>query len=59
MFATTNPSRGARGVSAFIVEKGTPGFGFGKKEHKMGIRANPTLRTRLPKLPHPQEEPPL
>ena len=42
VFATTNPSRGARGVSAFIVEKGTPGFGFGKKEHKMGIRANPT-----------------
>jgi alkylation response protein AidB-like acyl-CoA dehydrogenase len=41
VFATTNPSRGARGVSAFIVEKGTPGFGFGKKEHKMGIRANP------------------
>src|SRR5579859_1236475 len=42
VFASTNPSRGARGVSAFIVEKGTPGFGFGKKEHKMGIRANPT-----------------
>ena len=41
VFATTSPSRGARGVSAFIVEKGTPGFGFGKKEHKMGIRANP------------------
>jgi alkylation response protein AidB-like acyl-CoA dehydrogenase len=41
VFATTNPARGARGVSAFIVEKGTPGFGFGKKEHKMGIRANP------------------
>ncbi len=42
VFATTNPARGARGVSAFVVEKGTPGFGFGKKEHKMGIRANPT-----------------
>lgn len=41
VFATTNPARGARGVSAFVVEKGTPGFGFGKKEHKMGIRANP------------------
>lgn len=41
VFASTNPARGARGVSAFIVEKGTPGFGFGKKEHKMGIRANP------------------
>ena len=42
IFATTNPARGARGVSAFVVEKGTPGFSFGKKERKMGIRANPT-----------------
>ncbi len=42
LFATTNPNRGARGISAFIVEKGTPGFTFGKKEHKMGIRASPT-----------------
>lgn len=54
VFATTNPSRGARGISAFIVEKGTPGFGFGKKEHKMGIRANPTYELsfqncRIPK----------
>ncbi len=30
------------GISAFIVEKGTPGFGFGKKEKKMGIRSSPT-----------------
>ncbi|MDP3541934.1 MAG: acyl-CoA dehydrogenase family protein [Elusimicrobiota bacterium] len=44
VFATTNRSRGARGVTAFVVEKGTPGFGFGKKEHKMGIRANPTYQ---------------
>jgi alkylation response protein AidB-like acyl-CoA dehydrogenase len=29
-------------VTAFAVEKGTPGFSFGKKEHKLGIRANPT-----------------
>lgn len=39
-FVSTNPSRGARGLSAFVVEKGTPGFSFGKKEHKMGIRAS-------------------
>ncbi len=38
----TNPSKGARGASALIVEKGTPGFGFGKKESKMGIRASMT-----------------
>lgn len=31
------------GISAFIVEKGSPGFGFGKKEQKMGIRSSPTL----------------
>ncbi len=31
------------GISAFIVEKDTPGFGFGKKEKKMGIRSSPTM----------------
>ena len=40
--ACTNRSKGARGFSAFIVEKGTPGFSFGKKEDKMGIRASCT-----------------
>jgi alkylation response protein AidB-like acyl-CoA dehydrogenase len=42
VLAVTNPNRGARGVSAFIVEKGTPGFSFGKHEDKMGIRASST-----------------
>ncbi|MFA6004681.1 MAG: acyl-CoA dehydrogenase family protein, partial [Elusimicrobiota bacterium] len=42
VFATTNPARGARGIGAFVIEKGTPGFSFGKKEDKLGIRANPT-----------------
>ncbi len=42
VFAMTDPEKGARGCSAFIVEKGTPGFNFGKKENKMGIRANST-----------------
>jgi len=42
VFAKTNPSRGARGISCFIIEKGTPGFEFGKKEKKMGIRASST-----------------
>lgn len=40
--AMTDPSKGARGASFFIVEKGTPGFTFGKKENKMGIRASAT-----------------
>jgi butyryl-CoA dehydrogenase len=42
VIAMTNKAKGARGASAFIVEKGTPGFEFGKKENKMGIRASAT-----------------
>ncbi|MFP4458088.1 MAG: acyl-CoA dehydrogenase family protein [Candidatus Zixiibacteriota bacterium] len=40
--AVTDPTRGARGASTFIVEKGVDGFSFGKKEDKMGIRASVT-----------------
>jgi butyryl-CoA dehydrogenase len=40
--AMTDKNKGARGASAFIVEKGTPGFTFGKKEEKFGIRASST-----------------
>jgi len=40
VFAATDKSRGAKGMSAFIVEKGTPGFTYGKKESKMGIRGS-------------------
>jgi alkylation response protein AidB-like acyl-CoA dehydrogenase len=42
VIALTDKSKGARGASAFILEKGTPGFSFGKKENKMGIRASAT-----------------
>ena len=42
VFAVTDPDRGPRGVSCFVVEKGTEGFSFGKKEDKMGIRASAT-----------------
>ncbi len=41
VFATTDPSKGSKGITAFLVEKGTPGFGFGAHEKKMGIRACP------------------
>ncbi len=41
MFATLDPARGAAGITAFLVEKGTPGFRFGAHEKKMGIRACP------------------
>ena len=42
IIAITDKSKGPRGASAFIVEKGTPGFSFGKKENKMGIRCSIT-----------------
>jgi alkylation response protein AidB-like acyl-CoA dehydrogenase len=50
----TNPEKGARGASCFIIEKGTPGFTFGKKETKMGIHASVTRElifdgARIPK----------
>jgi butyryl-CoA dehydrogenase len=38
----TNPDKGPRGASTLVIEKDTPGFGFGKKEDKMGIRASST-----------------
>ncbi len=43
VFASTDPDKGSRGVTAFIVEKGMEGFTFGKKEKKMGIRSSPTM----------------
>ncbi|MDD4939058.1 MAG: acyl-CoA dehydrogenase family protein [Candidatus Omnitrophica bacterium] len=42
IIAMTDKTKGARGASAFVVEKGTPGFTFGKKEDKLGIRASST-----------------
>ncbi len=54
IIAITDKSKGPRGASAFIVEKGTPGFSFGKKENKMGIRCSITTELvfdncRIPK----------
>lgn len=40
---TDKTAKKHRGISAFIVEKGTSGFSFGKKEKKMGIRSSPTM----------------
>ncbi|MBI4180956.1 MAG: acyl-CoA dehydrogenase family protein [Chloroflexi bacterium] len=42
VIALTDKTRGARGASALLVEKDTPGFSFGKKERKLGIRASST-----------------
>ncbi len=43
VMAATDPSKGAHGISTFIVEKGMPGFAPGKKEHKLGIRSSDTV----------------
>ena len=42
VFATLDPSAGYRGITAFVVERGFPGFTVGKKEDKLGIRASST-----------------
>jgi butyryl-CoA dehydrogenase len=42
VFAKTDPAQGTRGISAFIVEKDTPGFSVGEAEHKLGIRGSST-----------------
>ncbi|MGC4377307.1 acyl-CoA dehydrogenase [Fictibacillus sp. Mic-4] len=42
VFASTDPDAGSRGISAFIVEKDTPGFSVGKKEKKMGLNGSNT-----------------
>ena len=44
VFASTDPEKGSRGISAFIVEKGTPGLIIGKDEHKMGLHGSRTVQ---------------
>ena len=47
VFATINPEAGYRGITAFVVERGMPGFTVGKKEDKLGIRASGTCELIL------------
>jgi len=47
VFATLDPSAGYKGITAFLVEKGYPGFTVGKKEDKLGIRASSTCELIL------------
>jgi short/branched chain acyl-CoA dehydrogenase len=47
VFATVNPEAGYKGITAFLVERGTPGFAVGKKEDKLGIRASSTCELVL------------
>jgi alkylation response protein AidB-like acyl-CoA dehydrogenase len=47
LFATVDRARGARGITAFLVEPTFPGFALGKLERKMGIRGSPTVAIHL------------
>jgi len=47
VFATVNPAAGYKGITAFVVERGFPGFAVGKKEDKLGIRASSTTELIL------------
>lgn len=53
IFANADPSRGYKGITAFIVERGFSGFAVGKKEDKLGIRASSTTELILDNVPVP------
>ena len=55
LFANANPDAGYRGITAFIIEKGFPGFSVGKKENKLGIRASSTVELILEDCQVPKE----
>ena len=55
VFATLDPVAGYRGITAFLVEKGTPGFTVGRKEDKLGIRASSTCELLLDNCEVPAE----
>ena len=55
VFATLDPAAGYRGITAFVVEKGTPGFTVGRKEDKLGIRASSTCELLFDHCEIPEE----
>ena len=55
LFATVDPAAGYKGITAFIIEKGFPGFTVGKKEDKLGIRASSTCELILEDCRVPKE----
>ena len=56
VFATVDPKLRAKGVTAFLVDKGMPGFSVGKKEKKLGIRASPTVALHFTDCPVPVDQ---
>lgn len=55
VFASTNPELGSKGISAFIVEKDTPGLVIGKDEHKMGLHGSRTVQLSFEDMRVPAE----
>lgn len=55
VFAVTDATRGAYGISAFLIEKGTPGFSVGKVEEKMGLRASDLVELNFQNCTIPEE----
>ncbi|KAI0020214.1 short-chain specific acyl-CoA dehydrogenase [Xylariomycetidae sp. FL0641] len=55
VFANVDPSKGHRGITAFVVEKGTPGFAIAKKEQKLGIKASSTCVVTFDDVEVPRE----
>src|SRR5579872_4854991 len=55
LFANANPSAGYRGITAFLIERGFPGFQVGKKEDKLGLRASSTCELILDNCRVPRE----
>ena len=55
IMASTDPSEGKRGISAFIVERGTSGLSVGKVENKLGVRASDTAAVHLEDVRVPKE----
>jgi len=55
IMTTTDPSKGRSGISAFIVERGTPGLSVGRIENKLGVRASDTAALHLDDLRVPKE----
>jgi alkylation response protein AidB-like acyl-CoA dehydrogenase len=55
IFATLDPAAGYRGITAFLVDRETPGFSVGKKEDKLGIRASSTVELILDDCRVPRE----
>lgn len=55
VFANLDPAKGYKGITAFVVEKGTPGFSIAKKEKKLGIRASSTCVLNFDDVVIPKE----